>query len=545
MKRFGIALTLAALLGSRGVAEESASQDVTWEKKYEQLLKERRDIRKKVESGRATMEQVIAWMKKGGDRQNGNKPYYGWKVEVTNPADFQQALENGVFSGPQPGEELPAFKALGINGGQNGKQYDPVAQAQDEPLVLIFQDQSTLARKGLFLLSPVVKTIADKSKTGLTALVVFLGDDPSFLARADIGGKKKGKNVYQMAHSLHGRDGPGAYGLNRNVAMTILVAREGKVLHNFAFTTPMLYPDPHLVGALAEVVNEKRETVISWLTEEKTRNVAIKEDQRKKGGEQSTTQSRRYRNRRHITVEDPAKFMDSQQKTIFSGPQPDEQLPPFKVTSVAGDTKGQELDPIALAGDHPQVLIFQDEGRVGIRGLFGLADSIAKIERKTDTDMLVSSVFLSDNTETISQMTARFSQSLLERGIDIISVSPDGRDGPGAYGLNRSVSQTIILAKNGKVTQNFVFPQGLLYADPHVMGGIAELIGQQRETVAGWLKEDTQEARSMPTRVGEEPRAATKLVFRQKLREFIEAGKITRDEARELYRAAFPEPRNN
>ena len=77
------------------------------------------------------------------------------------------------------------------------------------------------------------------------------------------------------------------------------------------------------------------------------------------------------------------------------------------------------------------------------------------------------------------------------------------------------------------------------------MGGIAELIGQQRETVAGWLKEDTQEARSMPTRVGEEPRAATKLVFRQKLREFIEAGKITRDEARELYRAAFPEPRNN
>ena len=126
---------------------------------------------------------------------------------------------------------------------------------------------------------------------------------------------------------------------------------------------------------------------------------------------------------------------------------------------------------------------------------------------------------------------------MLERGIDVVAVSQGGRDGPGAYGLNRTISQTIILARDGKVTRNFVFPEPLLYADPHVMGGIAELIGEQRETVAVWLNEAA---------AGERPRAGGDRARRQralggKLRGLVEAGKLTREEAGELYRAAFPE----
>ena len=61
-------------------------------------------------------------------------------------------------------------------------------------------------------------------------------------------------NAVLKGISPDGREGPGSYGLNRNVAQTILIAKDGKVLHNFAFTQPLLYTDPHLLGAIADAV---------------------------------------------------------------------------------------------------------------------------------------------------------------------------------------------------------------------------------------------------------------------------------------------------
>lgn len=253
---------------------------------------------------------------------------------------------------------------------------------------------------------------------------------------------------------------------------------------------------------------------------------------RTREGQRSGEQERREYGRGKLAVKDPADFK-TEGKQVFSGPQRGEKLPALKATSLAGDNKGKELDPIELAGDNPQILFFQDESGVAIRGLFGVVDAIGKIDRKTDKDLHVACVFLSDDAETIVNRFARVFPALRERGIDVIAVSKDGRDGPGTYGLNRTISQTIIIAKEGKVTQNFVFPQGLLYADPHVMGGIAELVGEKPETVAAWLNEDAQR--------GDDPQAASKIALREKLGKLVEGGKLTREEAGELYRTAFPE----
>jgi hypothetical protein len=255
--------------------------------------------------------------------------------------------------------------------------------------------------------------------------------------------------------------------------------------------------------------------------------------------EQEKRERREY-GRGKLAVKDPAGFK-TRVKQIFSGPQPGETLPAFKATRLAGDNKGKELDPIELAGNNPQILLFQDESGVAIRGLFGVVDAIRKIDRKTEQDLHIACVFLCDDAETITSRFARVFPRLRERGIDLIAVSKDGRDGPGAYGLNRTVSQTIILAKDGKVTRNFVFPQGLLYADPHLMGGIAELIGEERETVAGWLAETAEGDDRTRTRGGDDPQAVAKAALREKLGKFVVAGKITREEAGELYQAAFPE----
>jgi hypothetical protein len=267
---------------------------------------------------------------------------------------------------------------------------------------------------------------------------------------------------------------------------------------------------------------------------------SLAQEREPREGQRTGERERQKYSRGKLAVKDPAGFK-TEGKQIFSGPQPGETLPAFHATSLIEDNKGKELSPVDLAGNNPQILLFQDEGGVAMRGLYGVVDAIRKIDRKSDQDLHIACVFLCDDAETITSRFARVFPRLRERGIDLIAVSRDGRDGPGAYGLNRTVSQTIILAKDGKVTQNFVFPQGMLYADPHVMGGIAELIGEDRETVAGWLAEAAEGDFRMRTGSGDDPQAVAKAALREKLGKFVAAGKITREEAGELYQAAFPE----
>jgi hypothetical protein len=55
--------------------------------------------------------------------------------------------------------------------------------------------------------------------------------------------------------SMDGREGPGSFGLNRNVALTILVGNKGLVTDNFALVQPSLQADlPKVVAAIVRVV---------------------------------------------------------------------------------------------------------------------------------------------------------------------------------------------------------------------------------------------------------------------------------------------------
>ncbi|MBI1923129.1 hypothetical protein HYR99_02650 [Candidatus Poribacteria bacterium] len=201
-------------------------------------------------------------------------------VKVLDPAGFNKSQKNPLFSGPQPGEKLPSFKATGLRGDLDGKEFDPVALAAGKPQILIFQDDNpNEGDRSIYTLFSSLRRIASKSKQELHMSLVFLGDDP------DTPGLKK---LYQMAKqfvpeaglvgvSREGREGPGAYGLNRNVAMTILVAKGGKVTHNFAFAQPMVWPDPHLLGAIADVIGEEPATLEKWLNEEQGEGERMRE----------------------------------------------------------------------------------------------------------------------------------------------------------------------------------------------------------------------------------------------------------------------------
>lgn len=156
-----------------------------------------------------------------------------------------------VFSGPQVGERLPPFKVQGFFGNDAGKTLDFVTGAAGKPIVLVFIHDCN--RKSLLMTRTLTLYTAERAKDGLATGVVWLTDDVSegevLLKRwAHALAKDAPLGIY-----LDGKEGPGSYGLNRNVTLTILVGKEGKVTANFALVQPSTQVD--LPKILQEVAN--------------------------------------------------------------------------------------------------------------------------------------------------------------------------------------------------------------------------------------------------------------------------------------------------
>ena len=161
--------------------------------------------------------------------------------------------EDEVFSGPQVGERLVPFTARGTLGEVAGKDFDLVTTAAGKPTLLIFVHEVTRPSVGLTRL--IMNYAATRAKDGLASGVVFLSDDPTdtenWMKRA---AHALPKNV-AIGISTEGQEGPGAYGLNRNVALTVLVGNENQVVANFALVQPSIQADaPKIAKEIVEVL---------------------------------------------------------------------------------------------------------------------------------------------------------------------------------------------------------------------------------------------------------------------------------------------------
>ena len=405
--------------------------------------------------------------------------------------------------------------------------------------------------------------------------VVFLADDLDTLPEwAHDMLKKEIPNEVLKGISPDGREGPGSYGLNRNVAQTILIAKDGKVLHNFAFTQPMLYADPHVIGAIAQTIGEDPSTVEKWLNEAPAEDKQMQRDrgQMKQEGaresergpsqeelvkrfdkdgdgklneEESLAARRALANREsqnrsrggNVEVKNPAEFKKAQGTALFSGPQPGEKLPLLMAKGINGETKDKTSDFIAKADGQLLVLFLQDENGLGLRGLVGISRLLAQIAEKSEQKMHLNVVFLGDTPDTLANQASKLVPHIPSDVL--LGISPDGREGPGSYGLNRSVAQTVLIAKDGKVLYNFAFTQPMLYPDPYVLGAVGEAIGVEPATLEKWLNEKPDEGERMQrSDTSDEAQA-----FGRRLREMVEKGEITGEEARERYEKAFPRSR--
>jgi hypothetical protein len=173
------------------------------------------------------------------------------------PAAAEDAAKD--FSGPQKGEAITPFNVRGVLGDKAGEEYDLVKQAKGQPLVLMFVHE--VNRPSVGIARVVMNYAASRKKDGLNAGLVLLTADAT--ASEDWAKRASGAlpQGVPIGTSTDGIEGPGAYGLNRKVTVTVLVVKDDKVTANFALVQPSVAVDaPKIIEAIVSAVGGKAPT---------------------------------------------------------------------------------------------------------------------------------------------------------------------------------------------------------------------------------------------------------------------------------------------
>jgi hypothetical protein len=158
------------------------------------------------------------------------------------------------------------------------------------------------------------------------------------------------------------------------------------------------------------------------------------------------------------------------QDTVYSGPQPGEKLPAFKVLKVVGVPAPQEVT--LTPGEQPLVLVFWHGVERSILPLVRVVDQYGA-EHKSAL-ALHHVVLYNDRLEGEKRIP------LVQQSLKLASpltLSPDGLEGPGSYGLNKKCLLTLLVGKGGKTTASFALVQPGIADAPKVLKAIAEAIG--------------------------------------------------------------------
>ncbi len=159
------------------------------------------------------------------------------------------AAQDEKFSGPQKGEKTAAFKVFDVG---SRKEVDYVADAKGGPLLVIFIHE--LSRPGAALMRALDDYGQIKQARGLRTVFVSLTEDRDGAERHLPQVVKSINLKSPIGISLDGKEGPGSYGLNREVMITVLVAKENKVTANFAILSPNETDAPKIKAAADEIL---------------------------------------------------------------------------------------------------------------------------------------------------------------------------------------------------------------------------------------------------------------------------------------------------
>jgi hypothetical protein len=208
---------------------------------------------------------------------------------------------------------------------------------------------------------------------------------------------------------------------------------------------------------------------------------------------------------------------------------------------VFDESAGKTIDLVSTAGGKPILLVFVHEAN---RPSIAVSRALLNFGASRANDGLVSGlVWLADDPTAADQFLKRARGALPEKVP--IGISVDGKEGPGAYGLNRNVTLTILVGKGDRVTANFALVQPSLQADvPKVLAEVVKLIGGKVPPV-NQLAASGKAADRMPdTRPSENDPGLTE-VLRAVIRRDASPEQVARaGEAVEAYVAAHPKAKD-
>lgn len=189
---------------------------------------------------------------------------------------------------------------------------------------------------------------------------------------------------------------------------------------------------------------------------------------------------------------------------VFSGPQVGEKATAFKVAAVTGASSGKELVLLDGKGQKAAVIVFVHAIERSIVPLLTVVDQYG---HETREKVATEFVFLSDDRTASEKRLPLVAQSL--RMQCPMSISLDGPEGPGNYGLNRACLMTIVVVtKERDVTANFALVQPGIADAPAVIGAIAKACGEVDPPTPEALRErraKAAEGNSRRPAAGQEP----------------------------------------
>jgi hypothetical protein len=175
---------------------------------------------------------------------------------------------------------------------------------------------------------------------------------------------------------------------------------------------------------------------------------------------------------------------------VFSGPQPGEKATPFKTLTLHGPGSGSERDPLSLHQGAPTAIVF----------LHGIERSLVPLLRAIDTygasnasRLRTEIVFLQADRIAGEQRVKAASGSLRLQAP--VSLSLDGIEGPGNYGLNKDCLMTILGIRSNLVVTNFALIQPGIADAPRVIAALAQLCGDPHPPSAETLLANAQPGR--------------------------------------------------
>jgi hypothetical protein len=155
--------------------------------------------------------------------------------------------QDPIYSGPQKGEPLPPLRVLDLTGPAKGREVDLVAEAGGAPLAVVFVHEVT--RQAAQVLRAIDQAVA--VRPSMKAAFVLLTADMNAAEQRTPMMQGSLQFKTRWAVSPDGREGPGAYGLNKAVTLTVLLAKENVVVLNRAIVSPSDVDGPPLVNAIA------------------------------------------------------------------------------------------------------------------------------------------------------------------------------------------------------------------------------------------------------------------------------------------------------